>query len=130
MLGCSRRMWLRFSARAAPKCAILKWLEVYTLRMAIDIIPSSASGTSKSMPRGELVAVDTFIAGTLKGVGKVSIQTVLDCFNRHVWARLYTSKMLVTAIQIGTRPPRRCRRTWTPILRLTTSDDRTARPRQ
>ena len=49
---------------------------------------------------GELVAVDTFFAGTLKGVGKVYIQTVLDCFSRHVWARLYTSKMPVTAVQI------------------------------
>ena len=39
-------------------------------------------------------------AGTLKGVGKVYIQTVLDCFSRHVWARLYTSKMPVTAVQI------------------------------
>ncbi len=49
---------------------------------------------------GELVAVDTFFAGTLKGVGKVYIQTVLDCFSRHVWARLYTSKMPVTAVRI------------------------------
>ena len=40
------------------------------------------------------------LAGTLKGVGKVYIQTVLDCFSRHVWARLYTSKMPVTAVQI------------------------------
>ncbi len=49
---------------------------------------------------GELVAVDTFFAGTLKRVGKVYIQTVLDCFRRHVWALLYTSKMSVTAVQI------------------------------
>ncbi len=49
---------------------------------------------------GELVAVDTFFAGTLKGVGKVYIQTVLDCFSRFVWARLYTSKMPVTAVQV------------------------------
>ena len=49
---------------------------------------------------GELVAVDTFFAGTLKGVGKVYIQTVLDCFSRYVWARLYTSTMPVTAVQI------------------------------
>lgn len=49
---------------------------------------------------GELVAVDTFFAGTLKGVGKVYIQTVLDCFGRFVWARLHTSKMPVTAVQI------------------------------
>ena len=49
---------------------------------------------------GELVAVDTFFAGTLKGVAKVYIQTVLDCFSRYVWARLYTSKLPVTAVQI------------------------------
>ncbi len=49
---------------------------------------------------GKLVAVDTFFAGTLNGVGKVYIQTMLDCFSRHVWARLYTSKMPVTAVQI------------------------------
>ena len=47
--------------------------------------------------KGERLAVDTFFAGTLKGVGKVYIQTVLDCFSRFVWARLYTSKMPVTA---------------------------------
>ena len=29
------------------------------------------------------------------GVGKVYIQTVLNCFSRYVWARLYTSKMPV-----------------------------------
>ena len=46
------------------------------------------------------MAVDTFFAGTLKGVGKVYIQTVFDCFSRFVWARLYTSKMPVTAVQI------------------------------
>ena len=33
-------------------------------------------------------------------VGKVYIQTVLDCFSRYVWARLYTSQMPVTAVQI------------------------------
>ena len=49
---------------------------------------------------GELVAVDIFFAGTLKGVGKVYIQMVLDCFSRYVWGRLYTSKMPVTAVQI------------------------------
>jgi transposase InsO family protein len=31
---------------------------------------------------------------------KVYIQTVLDCFSRYVWARLYTSKLPVTAVQI------------------------------
>jgi transposase InsO family protein len=48
---------------------------------------------------GDLVAVDTFFVGTLKGIGKVYLQSVLDCFSRHAWARLYTSKMPVTAVQ-------------------------------
>ena len=36
----------------------------------------------------------------LKGVGKVYSQTVLGCFSRYVWARSYTSKLSVTAVQI------------------------------
>lgn len=49
---------------------------------------------------GDLVAVDTFFVGTLKGVGKVYLQTVLDCYSRHAWARLYTSKLPLTAVQV------------------------------
>ena len=49
---------------------------------------------------GDLVAVDTFYAGSLKGVGRIYIQCVLDCFSRYAWARFYTSKLPVTAVQI------------------------------
>lgn len=49
---------------------------------------------------GELVAVDTFFVGNLKGVGKVYLQTVLDCFSRFAWGRLYTSKLPVTAVHV------------------------------
>jgi hypothetical protein len=38
---------------------------------------------------GSLVAVDTFFVGTLKGVGKLYLQTAIDCHSRHAWARLY-----------------------------------------
>ena len=31
---------------------------------------------------GSLVAVDTFFVGTLKGVGKVYLQTAIDCDSR------------------------------------------------
>lgn len=48
---------------------------------------------------GELVAVDTFMVGTLKGIGRIYMQSVIDCFSRHAWGRLYTSKMPVTAVQ-------------------------------
>ena len=49
---------------------------------------------------GELVAVDTFFVGTLKGIGKVYLQTVLDCYSRYAWARLYPNKLPLTAVQI------------------------------
>ncbi len=49
---------------------------------------------------GDLVAVDTFFVGTLKGVGKVYLQTAVDCFSRYAWARLYPNKMPVTAVHL------------------------------
>src|SRR5690554_4044532 len=49
---------------------------------------------------GELVAVDTFFVGTLKGVGKVYLQSVIDCFSRYAWGRLYTSNLPITAVHV------------------------------
>lgn len=48
---------------------------------------------------GALVAVDTFFVGVLKGVGKVYLQTAVDCHSRYAWARLYPNKLPVTAVQ-------------------------------
>ena len=49
---------------------------------------------------GAVVAVDTFFVGHLKGVGKVYLQTAIDCHSRHAWARLYPNKLPVTAVQL------------------------------
>jgi len=49
---------------------------------------------------GSLVAVDTFFVGTLKGVGKVYLQSVIDCHSRYAWGRLYTNKLPVTAVHV------------------------------
>ena len=49
---------------------------------------------------GHLVAVDTFLVGSLKGVGRVYLQSALDCHSRFVWARLYNSKLPVTAVHV------------------------------
>jgi transposase InsO family protein len=49
---------------------------------------------------GALVAVDTFFVGVLKGVGKVYLQTAIDCHSRYAWARLYPSKLPVTAVHL------------------------------
>jgi transposase InsO family protein len=49
---------------------------------------------------GDLVAVDTFFVGHLKGVGKVYLQSAIDCYSRYAWGRLYNSKMPVTAVHL------------------------------
>ena len=40
---------------------------------------------------GSLVAVDTFFVGTLKGVGKIYLQTAIDCHSRYACARRWPS---------------------------------------
>jgi len=49
---------------------------------------------------GDLVAVDTFFVGTLKGVGRVYMQSVIDCYSRLAWGRLYTTKLPLTAVHV------------------------------
>lgn len=49
---------------------------------------------------GSLVAVDTFMVGVLKGVGKIYLQTAIDCHSRYAFGRLYTNKMPVTAVHL------------------------------
>ncbi len=47
---------------------------------------------------GALVAVETFLVGSLKGVGRVYLQSAIDCHSRYAWGQLFTSKMPVTAV--------------------------------
>lgn len=49
---------------------------------------------------GELLNQDTFYWGTLKGVGKVYVQVVIDVFCSLAFAKVYTSKMPVTACDL------------------------------
>jgi transposase InsO family protein len=49
---------------------------------------------------GELLNQDTFYWGTLKGVGKVYVQVVVDTFCSLAFAKVYTSKMPVTACDL------------------------------
>ena len=49
---------------------------------------------------GDLVAVDTFFVGHLKGVGKVYLQSAIDCHSRYAWGRLYANKLPVTAVHL------------------------------
>lgn len=49
---------------------------------------------------GDLLAVDTFFVGHLKGVGKIYLQSAIDCCSRYAWGRLYTNKMPLTAVHL------------------------------
>jgi transposase InsO family protein len=49
---------------------------------------------------GELLNQDTFYWGTLKGVGKVYVQVVVDTFCSLAFAKLYTAKFPVTACDL------------------------------
>ena len=49
---------------------------------------------------GSLLAVDTFHVGHLKGVGRIYAQTAIDCHSRYAFARLYTTKMPLTAVHL------------------------------
>lgn len=49
---------------------------------------------------GELLNQDTFYWGTLKGVGKIYVQVVVDVFCSLAFAKVYTSKMPITAADL------------------------------
>lgn len=49
---------------------------------------------------GELINQDTFYWGTLKGVGKVYVQVAVDVFCSAAFAKVYTSKMPITACDL------------------------------
>ena len=85
-------------------------LERMTAERPIELTPEQARLLERFSPEfrdrhieaphtGALVAVDTFFVGVLKGVGKVYLQTVIDCHSRYAWARLFTNKLPVTAVQ-------------------------------
>ncbi len=49
---------------------------------------------------GYLLSQDTFYIGYLKGVGRIYMQSVIDCSNSFAFAQLYTSKDALTAAHI------------------------------
>lgn len=49
---------------------------------------------------GYLVAQDTYYVGTIKGVGKIYQQTVIDTYSRVAEAKLYTDKTPITSADV------------------------------
>ena len=49
---------------------------------------------------GYLLCQDTFYVGTLKGIGRLYMQAVIDTYSSFAFAKLYTTKIAITAADI------------------------------
>jgi transposase InsO family protein len=104
-----RGVWSRHGL--LTKAERLLRLEKATAERTIELTPDQVRLLERFSPEfrerqieaphtGALVAVDTFFVGTLKGVGKVYLQSAIDCHSRYAWGRLYPNKLPVTAVQL------------------------------
>ena len=59
-----------------------------------------AHGEIETEHPGYLVAQDTYYVGTIKGVGRIYQQTVIDTYTRVAFAKLYTSKHAITSADV------------------------------
>jgi len=81
----------------------LQWIQELS-RVVLDT-PQVERDREKSKSRhieafypGELVGMDTFYVGCLKGIGRIYQHTACDCFSSFGWARLYLDKTVDSAI--------------------------------
>lgn len=70
------------------------------IRMLERFSPEFRERHIETRHTGDLVAVDTFFVGVLKGVGRIYLQSALDCHSRYAFGRLYTTKLPVTAVHL------------------------------
>jgi transposase InsO family protein len=54
----------------------------------------------ESLYPGYLLCQDTFLVGTLKGIGRVYLQNVVDTYGSYAFGKLYTSKQPETAVDV------------------------------
>ena len=54
----------------------------------------------ESLYPGYLLSQDTFVVGTIKGIGKVYLQTVVDTYGSYAFGKLYASKTPETAADV------------------------------
>jgi transposase InsO family protein len=62
--------------------------------------PEFAERHVESLYPGYLLCQDTFYVGTLKGVGRLYMQAVVDTYSSLAFAKLYTSKIAITAADL------------------------------
>lgn len=105
-----RSIWLRnqletfkkrlkaLEAKSAQEGMVLTQEQLNCLEKAKQ--EKEAHGEIESEHPGYLCAQDTYFVGTMKGVGRIYQQTVIDTYSRVAFARLYTEKTAVTAAHV------------------------------
>jgi transposase InsO family protein len=105
--GGVRSIWLRhdletfkkrlkaLEARVAQDGGVLTEEQVVAIEKAK--LEKEAHGQIETEHPGYLVAQDTFYVGTIKGVGRIYQQTVIDTYSRVAFAKLYDRKNALVA---------------------------------
>lgn len=85
-------------ARVAQDGIILTEAQVIALERKKE--QQEAFGEIETQHPGYLVSQDTYYVGTIKGVGRIYQQTVIDTYSRVAFAKLYTSKHAITSADV------------------------------
>ena len=86
-------------------------LEERALEQKIELTPKQSAQIEKANPvfkerhvessrPGELLSQDTYFVGTLKGIGRVYLHTVVDTYGSYAFGFLYTSKQPEAAVAV------------------------------